>query len=166
MLRSQRIALGICTNRDQGSTRTLLDKAALTGFFDAIVGLGDRVSEVVHTPGDSPGGIALYEQKTGILLPGDIVYAELAVGFPTIESLDHFVAEVGLKIVPMPRSALYLAAKTHLRYRRAGGTRTSVLPDFFIGAQAAVSSAAVLTRDARRFRTYFPTVELISPETD
>jgi len=96
----------------------------------------------------------------------DIVYAELAVGFPTIESLDHFVAEVGLKIVPMPRSALYLAAKTHLRYRRAGGTRTSVLPDFFIGAQAAVSSAAVLTRDARRFRTYFPTVELISPETD
>lgn len=102
----------------------------------------------------------------GALLINDIVYAELAVGFPTIESLDHFVAEVGLKIVPMPRSALYLAAKTHLRYRRAGGTRTSVLPDFFIGAQAAVSSAAVLTRDARRFRTYFHTVELISPETD
>lgn len=101
----------------------------------------------------------------GDLLINDIVYAELAMGFPTIESLEGFVADVGLKIVPMPRPALYLAAKTHLRYRRAGGTRTSVLPDFFIGAHAAVSNAAVLTRDTR-FRTYFPTVELISPEMD
>lgn len=102
----------------------------------------------------------------GPLLINDVVYAELAVGFPTIEALDQFVAEAQLRIVPMPRPALYLAAKTHLRYRRAGGTRTSVLPDFFIGAQAAVSNVAVLTRDARRFRTYFPTVELLSPDTD
>jgi len=123
---------------------------------------------LTEDPKWGPWSSAAIEAATadGGLLINDIVYAELAVGFPTIESLDHFVAEVGLKIVPMPRSALYLAAKTHLRYRRAGGTRTSVLPDFFIGAQAAVSSAAVLTRDARRFRTYFPTVELISPETD
>ena len=123
---------------------------------------------LTEDPKWGPWSSAAIEAATadGGLLINDIVYAGLAVGFPTIESLDHFVAEVGLKIVPMPRSALYLAAKTHLRYRRAGGTRTSVLPDFFIGAQAAVSSAAVLTRDARRFRTYFPTVELISPETD
>ena len=66
----------------------------------------------------------------------------------------------------MPRSALYLAAKAHLRYRQSGGTRTGVLPDFFIGAQAAVSEAALLTRDARRFRTYFPTIEIISPDMD
>lgn len=101
----------------------------------------------------------------GDLLINDIVYAELAMGFPTIESLDDFVADTRLKMVPMPTPALYLAAKTHLRYRRAGGTRASVLPDFFIGAHAAVSNAAVLTRDAR-FRTYFPTVKLISPEMD
>jgi predicted nucleic acid-binding protein len=100
----------------------------------------------------------------GALLINDIVYAELAVGFPTIESLDRFVADTELKIAPMPRAALYLAAKTHLRYRQSGGTRTSVLPDFLIGAQAAVSNAPVLTRDARRFRTYFPTVELFSPD--
>lgn len=133
-------------------------------FVDSNV-LLDALTE---DPKWGPWSSAAIEAATadGGLLINDIVYAELAVGFPTIESLDHFVAEVGLKIVPMPRSALYLAAKTHLRYRRAGGTRTSVLPDFFIGAQAAVSSAAVLTRDARRFRTYFPTIELISPETD
>jgi predicted nucleic acid-binding protein len=133
-------------------------------FVDSNV-LLDALTE---DPKWAPWSSAAIEAATadGGLLINDIVYAELAVGFPTIESLDHFVAEVGLKIVPMPRSAFYLAAKTHLRYRRAGGTRTSVLPDFFIGAQAAVSSAAVLTRDARRFRTYFPTVELISPETD
>lgn len=100
----------------------------------------------------------------GALLINDIVYAELAVGFSTIESLDRFVSDVDLRIVPMQRAALYLAAKTHLRYRQSGGTRTSVLPDFFIGAQAAVSSVRLLTRDARRFRTYFPTVDLFSPE--
>ena len=102
----------------------------------------------------------------GALLINDIVYAELAVGFPTIESLDRFIADVELRIAPMPRSALYLAAKAHLRYRQSGGTRTGVLPDFFIGAQAAVSEAALLTRDARRFRTYFPTIEIISPDMD
>jgi predicted nucleic acid-binding protein len=102
----------------------------------------------------------------GDLLINDVVYAELAVGFPAIEPLDRFVADVELKIAPMPRAALYLAAKTHLRYRQSGGSRTSVLPDFFIGAQAAVLEAAVLTRDARRFRTYFPTIKLFSPDAD
>jgi predicted nucleic acid-binding protein len=102
----------------------------------------------------------------GDLLINDVIYAELAVGFSTIEALDRFVADVDIKIVPIPRAALYLAAKTHLRYRRSGGTRTNVLPDFFVGAQAAVLDVAVLTRDARRFRTYFPTVELFSPDMD
>jgi predicted nucleic acid-binding protein len=102
----------------------------------------------------------------GGLLINDVVYAELAVGFPTIETLDRFVADTELTIAPMPKAALYLAGKVHLRYRRWGGTRTSVLPDFFIGAQAAVSNATLLTRDARRFRTYFPTLELLSPDTD
>lgn len=100
----------------------------------------------------------------GPLLINDIVYAELSVGFPGIEELDRFVADTGLEITPMPRAALYLAAKTHLRYRQSGGTRASVLPDFFIGAQAAVLGIPVLTRDATRFRTYFPTVEIVSPK--
>ncbi|MGD9812124.1 MAG: type II toxin-antitoxin system VapC family toxin [Sphingobium sp.] len=102
----------------------------------------------------------------GDLLINEIVYAELAVGFPTIESLHRFVLDTDLKIAPMPKAALYLAAKTHLRYRQLGGTRTNVLPDFFVGAQAAVLDIALLTRDARRFRTYFPTVELFAPDTD
>ena len=102
----------------------------------------------------------------GPLMINDIVYAELSVGFPQIEMLDRFLADAGLEIAPIPRPALFLAAKTHARYRRSGGTRTSVLPDFFIGAQAAVMNLPVLTRDASRFRTYFPTLEIISPQVN
>lgn len=102
----------------------------------------------------------------GPLLINDIVYAELSLAFSTIEALDGFLAEAALEIAPMPKAALFLAAKTHLRYRQSGGTRVSVLPDFFIGAQAAVLDATLLTRDAARFATYFPTVEIISPGMD
>jgi predicted nucleic acid-binding protein len=66
--------------------------------------------------------------------------------------------------VPIPRSALFLAGKAYLRYRAAGGARTGVLSDFFIGAHAAAEQLPLLTRDIRRYRTYFPTVELIAPE--
>ena len=73
------------------------------------------------------------------------------------------MAEAGITVAPMPRMALFLAGKASVRYRTAGGVRTGVLPDFFIGAHAAVERLPLLTRDARRYRTYFPTVELIAP---
>lgn len=100
----------------------------------------------------------------GRLLINDVVYAELSIGFRRIEEVDRVLAGAGLTIAPIPRPALFLAGKVFQRYRAAGGTRTGVLPDFFIGAHAAVEGLTLLTRDARRFRRYFPTLSLITPE--
>jgi len=100
----------------------------------------------------------------GPLLINDIVYAELAVRYDRIEDLDAFVEAAELTVAPMPRAALFLAGKAFTQYRRAGGIRTGVLPDFLIGAQSAVQRLPLLTRDVGRYRAYFPTVELISPE--
>ncbi|MGF9563398.1 type II toxin-antitoxin system VapC family toxin [Neorhizobium sp. JUb45] len=99
----------------------------------------------------------------GPLLINDIVYAELAVRYERIEDLDAFLESAQLIIRPIPRAALFLAGKVFTRYRRAGGSRTGVLPDFLIGAHAAVERLPVLTRDIGRYRTYFPTLTLIAP---
>lgn len=99
----------------------------------------------------------------GPLLINDIIYAELAVRYDRIEELDAFIDEAGLILAPFPRAALFLAGKAFMQYRRAGGSRTGVLPDFLIGAHAAVQTLPVLTRDVGRYRSYFPTIELISP---
>ena len=95
----------------------------------------------------------------------DVVYAELSVRYASIEALDEFVALAGVEVVAIPRPALVLAGKVFTDYRRAGGTRNGVLPDFFIGAHAATAGVALLTRDVGRYRTYFPTLELIAPKT-
>jgi len=99
----------------------------------------------------------------GPLLINDIIYAELAVRYERIEDLDAFVKEAGLVVAAFPRAALFLAGKAFTRYRRAGGSRAGVLPDFFIGAHAAVERLPILTRDVARYRMYFPTVESVSP---
>jgi len=99
----------------------------------------------------------------GPLLINDVVYAELSVRYDTKEKLDFFVRGIGLKRDPIPEAALFLAGKVFRQYRRSGGTRTGVLPDFFIGAHAAVSGLPLLTRDLGRYRVYFPTVDLITP---
>ncbi len=99
----------------------------------------------------------------GPLTINDVVYAELSVRFATIEALEAKLDDVRVSVAPTPRAALFLAGKTFRTYRSAGGTRSGVLPDFFIGAHAAVSRFTLLTRDARRYRTYFPTVDLIAP---
>jgi len=94
----------------------------------------------------------------------DVVFAELAPGFEKFEELDRLVDEMELVIRPIPREALYLAGRVHQRYRKNSGNKDGVLPDFFIGAQAAVEGLALVSRDARRFRTYFPSVPLIAPD--
>jgi len=99
----------------------------------------------------------------GALLVNDIVYAELSVRFASIESLDAFIAAAGLSLTSMPRAALFLAAKAFQTCRSAGGARTGVLPDFFIGAHAAVEGLPLLTRDTQRYRSYFPKLVLIAP---
>lgn len=103
----------------------------------------------------------------GPVLINAVVYAEFSIGYARIEEVDSVLDDVGLKLVEAPRPALFLAGKAFQRYRAQGGSRTSVLPDFFIGAHAAVGGFLLLTRDARRYRAYFPGVELIAPdETD
>lgn len=99
----------------------------------------------------------------GPLLINGVIYAELSVRYATIEALDDFVEQAGLEVVEIPKRAFFLAAKAFAGYRRAGGIRTGVLPDFFIGAHAAMMDIPLLTRDARKYRRYFPTVELRTP---
>jgi predicted nucleic acid-binding protein len=92
-----------------------------------------------------------------------VVYAELSIRFVAIEALERFLNDAGLTMAEIPRTALFLAGKAFQRYRHAGGGRTGVLPDFFIGAHAAVTGLPLLTRDARRYRNYFPDIDLIAP---
>jgi predicted nucleic acid-binding protein len=99
----------------------------------------------------------------GPLAINDIVYAELSVRFATIEALDEVVADMGIAIVAIPRAALFLAGKVFQRYRSAGGKRGGVLPDFFIGAHAAVLGCSLLSRDSGRYRGYFPGIDLVTP---
>jgi predicted nucleic acid-binding protein len=99
----------------------------------------------------------------GPLLINDVIYAELAVRYSRVEDLDAFIQRAGLEIAPLPRAALFLAGKVFAQYRKSGGLRTGVLPDFFVGAHAAVGQWPVLTRDVGRYRTYFPGLTLITP---
>lgn len=99
----------------------------------------------------------------GPMLINDAVYAELAVRYERIEHLEALIDTAGLALAPIPRAALFLAGKVFTHYRRSGGTKTGVLPDFFIGAHAAVDGLPLLTRDVGRYRTYFPSLKLISP---
>lgn len=99
----------------------------------------------------------------GPLLINDVVYAELSVRYEAKEQLDELIVGIGLKLEPIPTAALFLAGKVFQKYRQSGGTRTGVLPDFFIGAHAAVCEYPLLTRDVGRYRTYYPRLVLMSP---
>jgi len=92
-----------------------------------------------------------------------VIYAELSIAYATIEQLEAMLTQARFELVPIPREALFLAGKAFMRYRRSQGGKTGVLPDFFIGAHAAVAGVPLLTRDARRYKTYFPKLTLISP---
>ena len=93
----------------------------------------------------------------------DIIYAESSIIYPTIEEFNEYLAVLDIPISKIPKEALFLAGKAFLKYRKNKGTKHNVLPDFFIGAHAAVNKYKLMTRDKGRFSTYFPTVELIIP---
>lgn len=97
------------------------------------------------------------------LVINPLIYAEISVRFSRIEDLEEAVPSEVFRREPLPFEAAFLAGKAFLKYRKRGAGRSSPLPDFFIGAHAAVADMRLLTRDATRYRTYFPTVELISP---
>lgn len=92
-----------------------------------------------------------------------IVYAEVSVRFETIEELEEALPAAYLRRASLPWEAGFLAGKCFMQYRKRGGTKRSPLPDFYIGAHAAVADMALLTRDAARYQTYFPTLQLICP---
>ena len=93
-----------------------------------------------------------------------IVYTEVSIGFNKIEELESALHKGGFQMLEIPKEALFLAGKAYLSYRRGKGTKKSPLPDFYIGAHAAVLDIDLITRDEGRYRTYFPTVRIISPK--
>jgi hypothetical protein len=103
-----------------------------------------------------------YSQSNTLII-NSIVYTEVSIGFNRIEEVEDAIEQVGVKVLEIPREALFLAGKVFLDYRRNNGTKSSTLPDFFIGAHAAVSSFDLITRDSARYQTYFPGIELICP---
>ena len=101
--------------------------------------------------------------EAGPLVIKPVIYAEISVRFRSVEDLDEAIPSNDYLRAALPWSAAFLAGKAFVDYRRRGGTRTSTLPDFFIGAHAAAGDLTLLTRDVARYRTYFPTVRLIAP---
>jgi predicted nucleic acid-binding protein len=102
--------------------------------------------------------------EDGAVFVNQIVFAEVSPGFPTAEECEWSLEVQGIERVPLPWPAAFLAGRAFVAYRRRGGPKRSPLPDFFIGAHAAVEGLRLLTRDPSLYRTYFPTIELIAPE--
>ncbi len=101
--------------------------------------------------------------ETHILVINPIIYAEVSIGFDRIEDVEAVLSPPFFRRDPLPREAAFLAGKCFLAYRRKGGKKSSTLPDFFIGAHAAVAGIPLLTRDTSRYRTYFPKLKLVAP---
>ena len=99
----------------------------------------------------------------GYLVINPLVYAEVSIGFERIEELEEALPPDLFLRAPLPWPAAYLAGRCFVAYRRAGGARRSPLPDFYIGAHAAVEGMRLLTRDPARYRPYLPRLELVSP---
>jgi predicted nucleic acid-binding protein len=118
-------------------------------------------------PGGAWGGWSLAAlvaaRGSGPLVTNDVVYAEVSMAFDGVADTDRFLGDVELAVERTPRTALFLAARAHAAYRKRGGQRTGVLPDFFIGAHAVLLGAPLLTRDGGRYRLDFPDLALLTP---
>ncbi|MEN8245768.1 MAG: PIN domain-containing protein [Thermodesulfobacteriota bacterium] len=106
--------------------------------------------------------LAKYSVYTNLYI-NPIVYTEVSIGFKRIEELESALHKGGFLMVEIPKEALFLAGKAFLNYRKNSGIKRSPLPDFYIGAHAAILDIPLITRDLSRYRTYFPSVKLISP---
>ena len=106
--------------------------------------------------------LSVYSQ-TNTLYINSIVYTEISIGFNRIEEVEHAIEQAGIIVLEIPREALFLAGKVFLNYLKNKGTKSSTLPDFFIGAHASVSSFDLITRDTAKYRTYFPNIKLVCP---
>jgi predicted nucleic acid-binding protein len=133
-------------------TGTLVDSNVLIDVLSADLAWGEWSSQALASLGSE-----------GPLVINAVIYAEISQRYSRKELLDHELPAAVFLREDIPWSAAFLAGKAFLDYRRRGGNRRSPLPDFFIGAHAAVKGLRLVTRDASRYRTYFPTVELIVP---
>jgi predicted nucleic acid-binding protein len=137
---------------DAPSTVTLVDSNVLLDVFtDDPAWVGWSSEALVHA----------FDQGPVVINP--VVYAEVSVGFDRIEELDEALPQAAFVREPLPYPAGFLAGKAFLAYRRSGGAKPAPLPDFYIGAHAAAAGYRLLTRDARRYQTYFPRLELLAP---
>ena len=103
--------------------------------------------------------------QTNTLYINSIIYTEVSIGFNLIEEVEAAIEQAGIKVLEIPREALFLAGKVFLNYRKSKGPKHSTLPDFYIGAHALVSTFDLITRDISKFKTYFPNLNLIYPKT-
>ncbi|HUV60095.1 MAG TPA: PIN domain-containing protein [Desulfatiglandales bacterium] len=101
---------------------------------------------------------------THTLYINPIIYAEVSIGFERIEELENAITGCGFQMIQIPKEALFLAGKAFIKHKKQKGSKLSPLPDFFIGAHAAVVGLEIMTRDISRFRSYFPTVKLVTPD--
>lgn len=104
--------------------------------------------------------------QTNTLYINSIIYTEVSIGFNKIEEVEKAISELSIKVIEIPREALFLAGKAFLKYKRNKGIKKSPLPDFFIGAHATVSKFNLITRDAEKYKTYFPLLKLIHPDKE
>ncbi len=139
---------------DHGSTVTMVDTCVLLDVLTDDPQWADWAEDAIAAARDA-----------GDLAINPIIYAEISAGFDTIEDLDEALPTADFTREPLPYQAGFLASRAFVAYRRRGGTRRSPLPDFYIGAHAAVNNYRLLTRDTDRFRTYFPKLELITPQS-
>lgn len=131
---------------------TMVDSCVLLDIF----------TEDAHWLTWSAGALADAADRGEIIL-NPVIYAEVSIGFDRIEELESLLPADVFACQPIPREAAFLAGQCFLKYRRRGEARTASLPDFFIGAHALVAGLPLITRDAKRFKDYFPTLNLIAP---
>ena len=134
-------------------TNIMVDSCVLLDLFTEDPNWFNWSSEAVATAADA-----------GFLILNPVIYAEISIGFERIEEIEALLPDDYFQLRPIPREAAFLAGKCFLKYRRRGGNRRAPLPDFFIGAHAAVEQLPLITRDVARYRTYFPTLKLICPD--
>lgn len=132
-------------------------------FIDSCI-LLDLFTDDPHWANWSEKILDQYSQTNSLYI-NSIVYTEVSIGFNKIEEIEKATEAIGIKVLEIPREALFLAGKIFLKYRKNQGTKNAPLPDFFIGAHATVSSFDLITRDITKFRTYFPQVKLIHPNS-
>ena len=132
-------------------------------FIDSCI-LLDLFTDDPHWANWSETILDQYSQTNSLYI-NSIVYTEVSIGFNKIEEMEQAIEAIGIKVLEIPREALFLAGKIFLKYRKNQGTKNAPLPDFFIGAHATVSSFDLITRDITKFRTYFPQVKLIHPNS-